>query len=499
MVAAGSGPWIRQARAQAPAVSHGVMSGDVLANRGVVWSRASAPGRMIVEWSTTEKMTNPRTVPGPIATPGTGLTARVDLTGLPANQTIFYRVSFQDQADAKSHSAPVLGHFRTAPTAPRDIRFLWSGDTCGQGIGINPDIGGIKIYETMRRLQPDFFIHSGDTIYADVPIQAEIRNGGETVWRNLTTEAKSKVAETVDEFRGNYLYNLMDENILRFNADVPQIWQWDDHEVINNWSPGLDLNNFPSYKIKDIKVLAANSRRAFLEHSPIRILSGFDAQKVYRKIPYGPLLDVFVIDMRTYRAANSPNRQSVESNATAYLGNTQIDWLRQGLRDSKATWKVIASDMPLGVEVSAGTDLWENSSNGPGPAAGRELEIARLLRGIKNDNIRNVVWFTADVHYTAAHYYDPAKAKFTDFNPFWEFISGPLNAGTYGLEKLDETFGPEVVFFKAPPEGMRGLLPSAGLQFFGDVKIDAKSRAMQVVLRDMEGDALFTQVIEAAR
>jgi phosphodiesterase/alkaline phosphatase D-like protein len=40
------------------------------------------------------------------------------------------------------------------------------------------------------------------------------------------------------DFRGNYLYNLMDENVLRFNAEVPQIWQWDDHEVMNNWSPG---------------------------------------------------------------------------------------------------------------------------------------------------------------------------------------------------------------------------------------------------------------------
>jgi hypothetical protein len=59
-----------------------------------------------------------------------------------------------------------------------------------------------------------------------------------TVWRNLTTEAKSKVAETLDEFRGNYRYNLLDENLRRLYAEVPVLAQWDDHETRNNWFPG---------------------------------------------------------------------------------------------------------------------------------------------------------------------------------------------------------------------------------------------------------------------
>ncbi|MQU35629.1 alkaline phosphatase D family protein, partial [Pseudomonas helleri] len=111
-------------------------------------------------------------------------------------------------------------------------------DTVGQGFGINPDIGGMRIYDAMRRRLPDFFLHSGDTIYADGPVPAQqvVENG--RVWRNLTTEAKSHVAVTVDDFRGNYRYNLMDENVRRFNAEVPQIWQWDDHETTNNWSSG---------------------------------------------------------------------------------------------------------------------------------------------------------------------------------------------------------------------------------------------------------------------
>ncbi len=141
-----------------------------------------------------------------------------------------------------------------------------------------------------------FFIHSGDTIYADCPIPAEIKLPDGSIWRNLTTEAKSKVAETLDEVRGNYLYKLMDENVRRFNSEVPQIWQWDDHEVLNNWPPGKDLTGNQSYKEKNIATLAGRARRAFVEHSPIRM-----GASIFRRIGYGPLLDVFVIDMRTYR------------------------------------------------------------------------------------------------------------------------------------------------------------------------------------------------------
>ena len=36
--------------------------------------------------------------------------------------------------------------------------------------------------------------------------------------RQYATEAKSKVAETLNEFRGAYLYNLLDENVRRFHS-----------------------------------------------------------------------------------------------------------------------------------------------------------------------------------------------------------------------------------------------------------------------------------------
>lgn len=113
------------------------------------------------------------------------------------------------------------------------------------------------------------------------------------------------MAETLDEYRGNYRYNLMDENLRRFNAEVPQIWQWDDHEVTNNWSPSKQLDD--RYKVKDIGLLSSRARQAYLEYAPLRLQEADNGGRIYRKIPYGPMLDVFVLDMRSYRAGNDAN------------------------------------------------------------------------------------------------------------------------------------------------------------------------------------------------
>jgi alkaline phosphatase D len=63
------------------------------------------------------------------------------------------------------------------------------------------------------------------------------------------------------------------------------------------------------------------------------------------------------------------------------------------------------------------------------------------MQAIKRRGVANVVWVTADVHYTAAHRYDPNHAVFQDFSPFWEFVPGPLNAGTFGPNGIDQRFG----------------------------------------------------------
>ena len=490
-----------------PQMAHGIQSGDPKADGAVIWTRSDRPARMWLEWATTASFNTPPRVRGPYLMEDSDFTGRLDLSGLPAGQEIFYRVVLQDLHNERVLSEALPGHMRLPALAgaevARDVRFTWSGDTAGQGWGINEAWGGMKIYEQMRKVNPDFFLHSGDTIYADGPIQAQVKLADGTLWNNLVTEEVSKVAETLNEFRGRYRYNLMDANVRRMAAEVPQIWQWDDHEVTNNWSDAKDLGADKRYGEKNTPLLIARGTKAFMEFAPLRRTADIESERVYRHLPQGPLLDLFVVDMRSYRGRNSANLQTIENEESAFMGRPQIAWLLDGLMRSKSTWKVIAADMPLSLHVgdgkdAQGRDRWEGSANGDdGAPLGRELEIARLLREIKRAGIKNVVWLTADVHYTAAHYFDPAQAKFADFSPFWEFVSGPLNAGGFGPNKTDATFGMQVMYQKAPTEV--NAPPTNGMQFFGQVDIDAKTQAMTVTLKDLAGASLYAKTLAPQR
>ena len=454
---------------------------------------------MFVEYSTTQSFTAVQRVRGPIAFEGSDFTARTVLTGLAPGQRLFYRVLFQDLSDLRTWSEPGHGSVTTPSTTPRDITIAWSADTVGQGWGLNPDFGGLKIYETMRRVQPDVFVNVGDTIYADQPVVAEVKLDDGTIWKNLVTPAKSKVAESLDDFRGNYQYNYLDDHMRRFNAEVGQIVMWDDHEVLNNWYWERTTNADDRYREKSVAVLAARARQAFFEYNALPQMAD-DPERIYRSIPLGPLVEVFALDMRTYKSTNGPNRQTSMDASSAILGAAQLAWLKGALKNSRATWKIIAADLPIGMIVGDGENRYEAVANGdPGAPLGRELEIADLLRFIKRERIRNVVWVTADVHYCAAHEYHPSRARFTEFDPFWEFVAGPLHAGTFGPNALDATFGPEAKFVGIP-RGMKGNRPpSDGFQFFGTLTANAKTRALTVKLHNLAGDVLYTNELPPAR
>lgn len=492
-----------------PQLPYGLQFGDVGEHGATVWSRSDRPARLWVEIGDEDGFRRALRLRGPLATAASDYTARLNIPLLPGPTQRQVRVAFED-ARSGVRSAWSEGRLRSAPLGfgharKRPVRFVWGGDVAGQGWGINPEIGGMRIFEAMRQRDPDFFLHSGDTIYADGPIAAEAKAEDGRIWRNLVAEGVHKVAETLDEYRGRYRYNLLDDNLRRFAAQVPQLWQWDDHEVVNNWSPSKDLSADARYTVKDIDVLVQRARQAFLEYSPQR--RGGDARsnqecstRIERVIHYGPLLDVFMLDMRTYRGPNSDNLQAVAGADTAFLGRRQLRELAEGLRRSRAVWKIVAADMPLGLQVPDGTDSqgrprWEAVANGePGLPRGRELELAELLHAIRD--VDNVVWLTADVHYCAAHHYHPDRAAFQDFSPFWEFVAGPLNAGSFGPNALDATFGPQVVFQKAPPAP--NASPLAGFQFFGEVNIDADSHALSVDLRDIDGVSVFNKILQAS-
>ena len=496
----------RSAAAQAPAVvtsdrvrpriDYGVGAGDPVDGRAVIWAHVDRPAQMVVEYATSDSFKGARRISGAIATPDTGLTARMVIGDLRRGQDVFYRVTFEDLADSRIVSAPQVGRFRTAHEERRPVRLAWSADTCGQGWGIDTARGGMRLFETMRVADPDLFLNVGDTIYADQPLREAVTLEDGSTWHNLVTPAKSKVAETLDEFRGCHLYNRLDEHYRRFAAEVGQVAMWDDHEVRDNWYPTQVLGQQAPYQEKGLFTLAGRARQAFLEHYPIALEAGAHT-RIYRTVPFGPLVEVFALDMRSYRGANSENRQPAGGTDTAFLGAAQVQWLTDALSRSGATWKVIAADMPLGLVVGHQPGFHEAVANGEGGAPlGRELEIAALLKTLKERGVRNLVWVTADVHYCAAHHYDPARASGVDFDPFWEFVAGPAHAGTFAPVPLDGTFGPEVRFQGVPQDLPPNRPPSAGLQFFGLLEVNPRNRELTVSLVNTAGTRIYSTELE---
>ncbi|MCU1517352.1 MAG: alkaline phosphatase, partial [Pseudarthrobacter sp.] len=211
----------------------GIATGDVTSDSAVLWSRASGAGRMTAVLRAVDdggqvlrgRGAFERVLRGPRATQASDFTAKIHAGNLPSNTRFALEISFEDDGGAAGET--VSGSFRTAPDAGTvngkgrtggtsnggDVpasygqSFVWTGDTAGQGWGINEEIGGMRGYRAMHQTRPDFFIHSGDTIYADGPIAETVVEKDGQVWRNLVTEEVSKVAETLTEFRGRHRYN----------------------------------------------------------------------------------------------------------------------------------------------------------------------------------------------------------------------------------------------------------------------------------------------------
>ncbi|WP_121866019.1 alkaline phosphatase D family protein [Glutamicibacter nicotianae] len=493
-------------------LTSGFSMGDVSTSNAVLWARSSGEGRLRAQLRAVDETGEiirgrgsfARTLHGAYAREATDFTAKINAQHLPAGTRFAVTIGFEDDNGTLGETQD--GWFSTAPAltgrrnhdASRAQSFVWSGDTAGQGWGINEEIGGMRAYAAMHATKPDFFVHSGDTIYADGPIAAEVVEPDGQIWRNLVTEEVSKVAETLDEYRGRHRYNLMDRNVRAMYSEVPVIAQWDDHETHNNWWPGEIIED-ERYTVRDINTLAARGRQAWQEYQPIadpralRPGTGFEAARIYRKISRGPALDLFALDMRSYK---SENTAGMEGKSTSILGEDQLNWLVDSLAKSKATWKVILNDLPLGIIVPDGKAQESISNADHGAPLGRELELARLLKAVKDRGIKNVVFLTADVHYCAAHHYSPERAAFREFNEFWEFVAGPVNAGSFGPNQMDGTFGPRVDFSLA---GATNQSPRDGKgQFFGHVDLDEQD-LFTVTLRNGLGDIVYTKTLEPAK
>ncbi|MGJ5674487.1 MAG: alkaline phosphatase D family protein [Nostochopsis sp.] len=495
--------WLKPALATfATEQSDTVQSGDVTDTSVIIWARNNTETnvRLVVEISTSRRFRKiVQTVKGPEVSENTDYIGKVDISGLLPHQNYYYRVLWEDSQNKTQKGG--VGVFRTAPTPVqmRPVRFVWLADLAGQGWGRNPDLeittaegdvikGGYVAFEVMSKFEPDFAVLLGDTIYADneIPIQKDIpvEVGGGTWVNNPTKDFK---AVSLEEFRENWKYNLGDEKLRNFLAQTPIYVQWDDHEVINNWYPGEILTEAP-YNGLSVDVFADRAKQAFFEYNPIR------GDKIYRKYQYGKHLELFLLDERSYRG---PNPENSNPNGIEMLGQEQFEWLQKSLKASQATWKVISSDDPFSI-VTGGTSDRDAWGQGSPEVLGREVQLSQLLQFIKNEGIKNVVVITADVHYAAAISYEPERAVFKDFNPFWEFVVGPIHAGAFGQNDLDPSFGSKYEYVRAPQTETSQLpqnLPPPNLHSFGLVEVNSQGQLI-VRIHDITGKVLYEKVLE---
>jgi alkaline phosphatase D len=468
-------------------ITHGIGSGDVTDNSAIIWSRVNdQPAQMNVEYDTNANFTNPLSKIAQ-ANSTTDFTAHVKLDSLKPDTQYYYRVWFtsSDSNNNLSTTSNIteqaeVGTFRTAPSfnmttnSSSPISFIWSGDLGGQSYCRNANEGGYSIFKSMQSLNPNFFIANGDMIYADgaCPAQGPIffnkTNNQNMTWTNIPGNFKSIADPSVDWnnitdvrsiFMEHWKYNRNDTYFKEFLRNTSMYSQWDDHEIINDFGSKWPYWNLFSVNREGYPNIVREGTDAFFYYSPLdrdnnnNYTANDRDKRIYRSFNWGKDLDLFLIDARSYRSQNYLADTS-DSNKTM-LGDEQLEWLKRELVNSNATWKVISSDVPISIPTGSNTSIlgrdgWANGNETDNYSyyTGFERELTDLFRFIDEQDIKNVVFITTDVHFPAFIKYNFDLNNDGNATEIYEFVSGPLSAFRLGVPfpELDETFNPSLLY-----------------------------------------------------
>ena len=306
-------------------------SGDVTDTSALVWLRADGGNEAAVQYAKDYYMTMEYRSTKPVAvSPESDYTATLSLDDLQPATRYYYRAAVVGKKPGG------VGTFVTAPAPSADAKvvFCFSGDT-------RESYRPFLIMNAVRAQKPDFFLHLGDTIYAD-------RNG---------------TAHRLEEFWAKYRTNRDDLSTQYCFNQTSVYVTWDDHEVTDNYLPG--------------EPLAPVGQRAFLDYWPIRHI-GRDPTRIYRSFRWGKNVELFILDTRQYRNLKKGTM----------LGDLQREWFLDGIAKSTALFKFIATSVTM---AGGGSDRWD----------GFPKERQQILRYINEKKIHGVVFLSADMHYAA--------------------------------------------------------------------------------------------------
>lgn len=311
-------------------LSLGYTAGEATADSAIIWLRATPGSRFVIQYGKDPALAQFHATQAAAVREQSDFTAQTVLRGLEPNSIYYYR------AQVAGKKLGPIARFKTAPR-PNDltrVTFCFSGDT-------RETYKPFTVMDAVRAQQPDFFLHLGDTIYAD----------------------RAGAARTLAEFWAKYRGNRDDAATQRCFQEIGYYVVWDDHEVANDYLPGHPL--------------APIGRQAFLDYWPIRN-DGPEAQRIYRSYRWGRALELFLLDTRQYR---DPVKGTM-------LGRAQKDWLFDQLAASSALFKFVGTSVPMS---GGGADRWD----------GYPKERSELLNYIREKKISGVIFLSADLHHAA--------------------------------------------------------------------------------------------------
>ncbi len=429
----------------------GVACGEVTTSTALIWARASVPSLVHVECATDPAFAHRLPAPAPVRSlESDDNTVVVPLTGLGPDTAYYYRVWLTDDAHPELTSDRHVGKFRTAPDpiAPAPVTLVWAG-----GLGGDERCRraghGYTVFKEMEALAPDFYIGAGDMIYADGDCP---RGGpdGAGDWQNEEGDFPS-VTETAvswddaaglrDVFRRHWRYNRADPHLQRFLAGTAFYPQWDDHEVVGGFGAGWSYWNAATRDRSGYATLVGEGGAAFREYAPIA-RTGNDAP-IYRSYRWGRDVEIFLLDPRSYRSRD--DELDLPSAGKTMLGAEQLEWLRNGLTQSTATWKIVSSVVPLTIPTgddATGRDGWASGE----VETGYERELSDLLASLDHAGVRNLVFLSSDAGW-------PAEIRCRkDFDgdgtplTFHELSSPQLSAAEAAPVPLDPSLAPQLLW-----------------------------------------------------
>ena len=218
-----------------------------------------------------------------------------------------YELTLEAKATEKGQIVATAGSFRTAPKTDEPTSIHLTTSTCQYFWSFDDPQRGFKTYDSMRRMNPDFFIHTGDYVYYDKP---------------------GPLAKNIEKAR--HKWHTMDgwPSLVDFFRNTPIYMLKDDHDLLLN---DVDPTT-PSYG----ELSYQDGLKIWQQNVPLR-------GKPYRTIRWGKDIQIWMVEGREYR---SPNDMADGADKTIW-GETQKQWFQKSVAASDATFKMLFSPTPV--------------------------------------------------------------------------------------------------------------------------------------------------------